>query len=430
MRILSFIAALTLADAARTGSTKTKFLRPQGAETQKLINHQNMQYSAEFTIGGQPILGIMDTGSFELLVRSTRCQGCAHPTPPYDHTKSKSYVKNGSSVQHVFGSGPCISMMGYEEVCVGQMCSPRQSFWEITAHQIPVLDQAKFAAIVGIGPQYGFGNREKTLLMSFGIDEFSVCLRRDSGADGVLTWGPIASDATKKQHFRTVPSIGEFHWTARMNQVYFDDPKKNTPICPTGQKCAAIIDSGTSLIAAPYEHLVQLSSHIPQIAEDCSNMHELPTLHFSLEGEDYTLPPSAYVMRVKGGILEAKNVFDILFFKPKLTKVNMCMPAFMTMDFEDEHGPMWIMGMPFFRYYHSSFNRKDREMHFATVGPDCEPKPFKLAKNNLAKNGTTLLDTRDKTHADFQPFDVDLRLLVPPTLSSMIDISKSKKIVV
>jgi hypothetical protein len=429
MRAVSFVAALTLVDAARTlrSGAKSEFLRPQGAETQRLINHQNMQYSAEFTIGGQPILGIMDTGSFELLVRSTRCAACAHPTPPYDHVKSKSYVKNGTSVQHVFGSGPCVSMMGYDEVCIGKMCSPRQAFWEITAHQIPVLDQAKFAAIVGVGPQFGFGNQEKTLLMSFGIEEFSVCLRRESGADGVLTWGAIASEETKAVDFRTVPSIGEFHWTTRMNQVYFgNDPSKVAPICPPGQKCAAIIDSGTSLIAAPYEHLVALSSHIPPIAEDCSNLHELPTMHFSLEGKDYTLPPSAYVMRVKGGMLQAKNVWDVLFFKPKIRKMNTCMPAFMTMNFEEEHGPMWIMGMPFFRYYHSSFNRAKREMHFATAGPTCEPMPFELPK----KNGTAFLDTRGKDHADFQPFDVDLSLLVPPTLSSMIDTSKSKKIVV
>merc|ERR1719310_1511856 len=146
---------------------------------------------------------------------------------------------------------------------------------------------------------------------------------------------------------------------------------------------------------------------IPTINEDCSNLNELPTLHLTLgDGKDVALPPSAYVMRVKGGILEANNVWDILFFKPKITKVNMC--------------------MPFFRYYHSSFNRKDREMHFATAGPGCEPEPFKLAK----KNSTALVDTRDKTHADFQPFDVDLSLLVPPSLSSMIDVSKSKKIIV
>jgi len=422
MKFTCVAAFLALAEAARFRHDR----RPQGMEVQTLRNHQNVQYAAELTIGGQPILGIMDTGSFELLVRSTRCQMCAHPTPPYDHTKSKTYKENGTSVQHVFGSGPCVSMMGYDEVCVGKMCSPQQSFWEITAHQIPVLDQAKFAAIVGIGPQFGFGNKEKTLLMSYGIDEFSVCLQKENGADGFLTWGPIASPETKKAHFRTAPSVGEFHWTATMNQVFFgDDAKKVTPICPTGTKCAAIIDSGTSLIAAPYAHLVALSSMIPPIHEDCSNLHELPTLHFGLNGEDYTLPPSAYVMRIKGGVLEAKNVWDILFFKPKISKIDMCMPAFMTMDFEDEHGPMWIMGMPFFRYYHSSFNRETKEMYFATAGPKCEPKPFVTAANQ-----TSLLDTRSKDHPDFQPFDVDLRMVVPPTLSSMIDTSKSKKVII
>jgi hypothetical protein len=420
----AFLALPVVLEAARFGGS---FRRPKGMETQTLYNHQNVQYAAELTIGGQPIMGIMDTGSFELLVRSTRCQMCAHPTPPYDHEKSKTYRKNGTTVQHVFGSGPCISMMGYDEVCVGQMCSPSQAFWEITAHQIPVMDQAKFAAIVGIGPQYGFGNKERTLLMSYGIDEFSVCLQKENGADGFLTWGPIASEETKKAHFRTAPSIGEFHWTATMNQVYFGEtPKGVSPVCPVGEKCAAIIDSGTSLIAAPYAHLVQLSSMIPPINEDCSNLHELPTLHFLLNNEDYTLPPSAYVMRIKGGILEAKNVWDILFFKPKITKVNMCMPAFMTMDFEDEHGPMWIMGMPFFRYYHSSFNRDKREMYFAAAGPKCEPEPFKLAVHNK----TALLDTRSKDHADFQPFNVDLRMVVPPALSSMIDTSKSKKVII
>jgi len=320
-------------------------------------------------------------------------------------------------------------MMGYDEVCVGKMCSPQQTFWEITAHQIPVMDNAKFAAIVGIGPQFGFGNTEKTLLMSFGIEEFSVCLQRENGADGYLTWGAIASPEHKKANFRTVPSIGEFHWTAKMDQVYFgDDATKFTPVCGTGkEKCSAIIDSGTSLIAAPTEHLVALSAHMPAINEDCSNLHELPTLHFALNGEDYTLPPSAYVMRVKGGLMEANSVWDILFFKPKVSKMNMCMPAFMQMDMEDQHGKMWIMGMPFFRYYHSSFNRKNKEMHFAAAGAGCEPKPFQLA--HLA-NRTGLLDTRSKSHADFQPFDADLSLLIPPTLSSMLDSSKGKKIIV
>jgi hypothetical protein len=52
--------------------------------------------------------------------------------------------------------------------------SEGQAFWEIINHRIQVLDTAKFAAIVGIGPNWAYGNKEKTLLMSYGIDEFSM----------------------------------------------------------------------------------------------------------------------------------------------------------------------------------------------------------------------------------------------------------------
>merc|ERR1719262_243629 len=145
-----------------------------------------------------------------------------------------------------------------------------------------------------------------------------------------------------------------------------------------------------------------LSAMVPPINEDCSNLHELPTLHLTMgDGKHLTLPPSAYVMRITGGVLEAQNVWDILFFKPKIHKVDMCMPAFMQMDMPSEHGMLWILGMPFFRYYHSSFDRKNRAMHFARAGPGCEPHP--LVNGNRS---ASLLATN--TQADFEPFDVDL----------------------
>ena len=63
-----------------------------------------MQYFADFKIGGQGIAAIFvpwksasgdpraqDTGSFEIVVRSSRCKHCVHPTTPYDHALSKTY---------------------------------------------------------------------------------------------------------------------------------------------------------------------------------------------------------------------------------------------------------------------------------------------------------------------------------------------------
>merc|ERR1719265_3146925 len=131
--------------------------------------------------------------------------------------------------------------------------------------------------------------------------------------------------------------------------------------------------------------LMALSEQLEPIREDCSNMDSLPNLHFKINGEDFELPPQAYVMRITGALMEANSVWDILFFKPKVKRLNMCMPAFMQMDMMSQHGPIFILGMPFFRYYHTSFDRKTQQMHFANAGPGCEPQPFKA-------NGTAFLD--------------------------------------
>merc|ERR550537_1945275 len=102
-------------------------------------------------------------------------------------------------------------MMGYEEVNVGPMSEKRQAFWEITSHQIPVLDFAKFAAIVGIGPNFAYGNTEQTLLMSYGVDEFSICLQKPSGSPGFLTWGP-SDEVLGPEDTITAAVVGKHHW--------------------------------------------------------------------------------------------------------------------------------------------------------------------------------------------------------------------------
>merc|ERR1719159_1918037 len=178
---------------------------------------------------------------------------------------------------------------------------------------------------------------------------------------------------------------------------------------PCGKGCAAIVDSGTSLIAAPTAALMELSAQVGPIHEDCSNLNELPVLKFKMGDKDFELPPHAYVMRINGAVMQANNVWDVLFFKPQIKKVNMCIPAFMQIDMNSQMGPVWILGMPFFRYFHTSFNRKDKVMHFANAGPKCEPQPL--------TNKTALLATGARRAEDFDPTDIDIDAIIPPTLS-------------
>jgi hypothetical protein len=245
--------------------------------------------------------------------------------------------------------------------------------------------------------------------MNYGVDEFSICLKKQSGAPGYLTWGPTYSNLVKGTDYATIKVIGDHHWVGQLTSVQFGhtNDKAVTVPCTAGQGCAAIFDSGTSLIAAPGAALMQLSEQIPPIMEDCSNMHELPPLRFVVDGHTITLPPQAYVMRVKDK--SESSIWDILFFKPKQKTADICMPAFMQLDMESKHGPVWILGMPFFRYYHVTFDRRNAQVHLAIAGPDCEPRAYH-EKSLLA------IDSMDKT-----PMDMTVGSMIPPTLAEMMD---------
>jgi len=89
------------------------------------------------------------------------------------------------------------------------------------------------------------------------------------------------------------------------------------------------------------------------------------------------------------------------------------MPAFMQIDMMSQHGPVWILGMPFFRYYHTTFDRSKEEMKFSVASPTCEPTPF----HPITK--TALLASSSATNVG--PMDLDIAALVPPTLSGQMD---------
>lgn len=154
------------------------------------------------------------------------------------------------------------------------------------------------------------------------------------------------------------------------------------------------------------------------IKEDCSNLHELPNIHLKLGDHEFVLPPKAYVMQIKGTVLEADSVWDVLFFKPKLDKVNMCMPAFMQLEKISDYGPVWILGMPFLRYYYSTFNREEKSMYFARATDKCSPAAFpppaagkKDGKSFMQDNYNAIMEFDDEPDT---PMQVDLKSIMPP----------------
>jgi hypothetical protein len=121
---------------------------------QELSNLNNVQYNGKILVGGQTFFGVMDTGSFDLLVLSTRCQNGQQACPAalkYDRSKSSTFREQGVRYEHCYVSGCATSELGLDTVKIGPLAAESQAFWQIVGHELPIINNAAFQAIVGLG---------------------------------------------------------------------------------------------------------------------------------------------------------------------------------------------------------------------------------------------------------------------------------------
>jgi len=366
-----------------------------------LRNYQNVQYFGEFTVGGQTLPVVYDTGSFEVIVLSTLCTDCEVGSPIYDSKQSSTFHEgDGAVVEHVFGSGPVLSRRGLDVCQVGPTSSPLIStmmpFWQVMDHDIAVWDRySQFSGIIGLGhsprapamlqnsDQKNSSGRLLTarndnyvLLERLGVTSFSICLERGQGTPpGWLKMGSLVESAGESSIFKHVAVIGQVHWGVAMTQLRAGGLERTNPCSPA---CAAIVDSGTSLIAAPPSAMDALAPLFNSIKKDCSNLAELPDIEFNLGGVMFDLPPQIYVMQLTHFVEKPQAVWERMYSPPELIAVTECVPSFMSIDMQTENsGPLWILGMPFLRYYHTVFQRSPKVMHIAYADPNCEPTAYK-----------------------------------------------------
>lgn len=223
-----------------------------------------------------------------------------------------------------------------------------------------------------------------SLVEGLGFSEISLCLEREPLAPGWLTWGG-ALTAEQKKATAELQVVGQRHWAVTMGDLVpvmplTESQRKaaGTLLCDRG--CAAILDSGTSLISAPSHALTALEMLLPKLHSNCSNFDEMPDLELLLGGHRVKLPPEAYVMRLQGSFFDAKSVWDKLHSKPSISTPDQCFFAFLQMDMHTDFGPLWVLGMPFFRFFHVTFGfsrvQSERRVWLAGASEDCEPLPL------------------------------------------------------
>jgi hypothetical protein len=115
--------------------------------------------------------------------------------------------------------------------------------------------------------------------------------------------------------------------------------------------CYACIDTGTSLIAGPSEHMKEIMKDA-KIEDDCSNLAALPNVAFKFGEHTFELTPNDYVMKskIKGNL--------------------KCFSGFMPLDVPAPRGPVWILGDLFIRKFYTAFDAGQKQIGFAEAIPN------------------------------------------------------------
>mmetsp|Transcript_119089 Transcript_119089/g.370987 ORF Transcript_119089/g.370987 Transcript_119089/m.370987 type:complete len:482 (+) Transcript_119089:298-1743(+) len=387
----------------------------------EMWNFEDMQYFTHIKVGGQEITGIIDTGSFELVVFERHCNGCGL-AGKYNKMISRTSSVGPLEQRLYYGSGDIFVRQAFDLVSLGSFSMINQTFWQGDDAHMPVLEYAKFQSIIGVGPPETPANdfwaktseaigrvrkslsagtiptrtstrkvmdhlqasmemsQHRTLLSQYHVGAFSLCLGKLPGSSGFFVW----NDTSPFQFpalFKHVRVIGRHTWTVNLTDVHLSSGTSSVASLGCSQGCGAVIDSGTSLLMMPSEVVDLLERHVMHLHADCRNIHTLPEFAFHLDGHRFTLPPDAYLAE-----LEGTQAFDEGDQRARIRNLRLGAHCQLTVmeSYSDTHwGPLWIIGMPFFRKYYTSFvvgrSHEDRALFVAPASAGCTPSSPAMA---------------------------------------------------
>ncbi|KAE9446731.1 hypothetical protein C3L33_21381, partial [Rhododendron williamsianum] len=200
-----------------------------------LKNYMDAQYYGEISVGSPPqnFTVIFDTGS----------KSCAIH----------------------YGSGSVSGFLSQDNVEVGDLVVHNQVFMEATREGSLMFVVGKFDGILGLGFQeisvgdvvpVWYNMMEQGLVQD---EVFSFWLNRDQNAKdgGELVFGGVDEKHFKGKH-TYVPVTQKGYWQFEMDEFLIGN--LSTGFCEGG--CAAIVDSGTSLLAGPTTVVTQINHAI------------------------------------------------------------------------------------------------------------------------------------------------------------------------
>jgi cathepsin D len=247
----------------------------------------------------------------------------------------------------------------YDTVCFGgaasNLCVKNQGFACATAEPGLAFVAAKFDGILGMGwPQISVDNLQppfQGLMMdktNCPNGQFAFWLSR---AGTTTTGGEMTLCGTDSNHYS-----GTIAWEKITRDAYWQIAADLVTINGNtiDTNFAAIVDTGTSLLAGPVDKVKQIQQAIGatslgngEYMVECANIPTLPPVTFTLGGQNFTLQGSDYVLKVT-----------------QLGQT-ICLSGFMGIDIPPPAGPLWILGDVFIGKFYTVFDVENNQLGFA-----------------------------------------------------------------
>jgi len=254
-----------------------------GAASVPITNFMDAQYFGAIELGTPPqsFQVVFDTGSSNLWVPSAKCAFTQIPCDlhaKYESGDSATAEANGAPFAIQYGSGSLSGFLSADALRWGGLEIKHQTFAEATKEPGLAFMFAKFDGILGMGWAQIAVNRvsppfynafEQGLVKE---NVFSFWLNRDAdsehGPGGELVLGGVDPKHHVGEH-TWLNVTREGYWQVAMDDVLVGG--RSAGRCGAGG-CAAIVDTGTSLLAGPTEVIEAINAKIGArsvLGEEC-----------------------------------------------------------------------------------------------------------------------------------------------------------------
>ncbi|XP_063813314.1 gastricsin-like [Pseudophryne corroboree] len=314
--------------------------------------YMDTYYYGQISIGTPPqnFLVLFDTGSSNLWIPSTSCQSAACSNHNmFNPSQSSTYTTNNQQFTMSYGSGSVNGVFGYDTVSVQGLTLTNQEFGLTYSESGSSFYYSKFDGIFGMAyPAMSAGGATTAMqgmlqqnLLNNPI--FSVYMSSQSGE---VIFGGVDNSLYSGQ-IQWAPVTQEVYWQIGIDA--FSINGQATGWCSQG--CQAIVDTGTSPLTVPQQYMGSLLQYLGAqqgqngaYLVNCNNVQNLPPISFTINGVQFPIPPSGYIIQNNG----------------------YCTVGVEETYLPSQNGqPLWILGDVFLRQYYSVYDMSNNRVGFA-----------------------------------------------------------------